>query len=101
MSSPNCHAPVMTRVGGTTSVRPMLGSHPLASPLSGVLTRLRDWPVAAQQQARRNAMVAATACAQRRIEREEVADFLRSRTQLVDDTTAEPRIAPLASRTHG
>ena len=57
----------------------MLGNQPFVSPLSGLLTRLRDWPVAAQQQARRNAMVAATACAQRRIEREEVADFLESR----------------------
>lgn len=58
---------------------PMLGTQPFVSPISGLLTRLRDWPVAAQQQARRNAMVAATACAQRRIEREEVADFLASR----------------------
>lgn len=57
----------------------MLGTHPLVTPFSGVLTRLRDWPVTAQQQARRNAMVAATACAQRRIEREEVADFLAAR----------------------
>ena len=59
----------------------MLGTHPLIAPLSGVLNRLRDWPISAQQQARRNAMVAATACAQRRIEREEVADYLRTRTQ--------------------
>ena len=57
----------------------MLGTQPFVSPLSGLLTRLRAWPVAAQQQARRNAMVAATACAQRRIEREEVADILASR----------------------
>ena len=59
----------------------MFGTHPLTAPLSVVLNRLRDWPVSAQQQARRNAMVAATACAQRRIEREEVADYLRTRTQ--------------------
>ncbi|MGA8846328.1 MAG: hypothetical protein WB471_06910 [Nocardioides sp.] len=66
----------------------MLGSHPLVTSLAEVLTRLRGWPVAAQQQARRNAMVAATACAQRRIEREEVADFLRVREG------SAPQVAP-------
>ncbi len=37
------------------------------------------WAVGSQQQARRNAMLAATECAQRRIERDEVADYLASR----------------------
>ena len=37
---------------------------------------LSEWPVASQQLARRNAMVALTACAQRRAEREEVASYL-------------------------
>ncbi|MGA8256385.1 MAG: hypothetical protein WB767_07390 [Nocardioides sp.] len=58
----------------------MLGSSPFVSPtvtaVSGLVTRLREWPVASQQQARRNAMVAATACAQRRSERDDVADFI-------------------------
>lgn len=75
----------MTPPARKASVVVMLGTHPLASSLSGVLTRLRDWPVTAQQQARRNAMIAATTCAQRRVEREEVADFLRSHTPPVDD----------------
>lgn len=66
----------------------MLGKHPLVAPLGGVLTRLLEWPVAAQQQARRNAMVAATACTQRRIEREEVADFLHAHTRPADSTPA-------------
>ncbi|WP_304804134.1 hypothetical protein [Nocardioides sp.] len=48
----------------------------MASPLRGLVQRLQDWPVASQQQARRNAMVAATACAQRRVERQDVADYL-------------------------
>lgn len=44
------------------------------------LTRLaRTWSVALQQRARRNAMVALTACTQRRAEREEVEAFLAAR----------------------
>lgn len=44
---------------------------PLA-PLSSLIHGLRSWPQASQEQARRNAMLAATACAQRRLERQEV-----------------------------
>ena len=40
---------------------------------------ISDWPVASQQQARRNAMVALTACAHRRAEREDVASYLAER----------------------
>ena len=40
---------------------------------------ISEWPIASQQQARRNAMVALTACAQRRAEREEVASYLAER----------------------
>ena len=40
---------------------------------------ISEWPVASQQQARRNAMVALNACATRRAEREEVASFLAGR----------------------
>jgi hypothetical protein len=39
-----------------------------------------DWPVASQQQARRNAMVALNDCARRRAEREEVAAYLAERS---------------------
>ncbi|TIC87975.1 hypothetical protein E8D34_06695 [Nocardioides sp. GY 10113] len=38
-----------------------------------------EWPTTAQEQARRNAMVAATACAERRADREEVERFLTAR----------------------
>ena len=41
---------------------------------------ITEWPVASQQQARRNAMVALTACAQRRAEREDVASYLAERS---------------------
>jgi hypothetical protein len=40
---------------------------------------ISEWPVASQQQSRRNAMVALTACAHRRAEREDVAAFLADR----------------------
>jgi len=44
------------------------------------LTRLvHTWSVALQRQARRNAMVALTACTQRRAEREDVEAFLAAR----------------------
>ena len=86
----------------------MLGNHPLAAPLQGVLTRVRDWPVAIQQQARRNAMVAATACAQRRIEREEVEDFLERHTPPTSSTEVstgsvetDENSATRAARAHG
>jgi hypothetical protein len=40
------------------------------------LQQLESWAVASQQQARRNAMIASTAAAQRRAELIEVEDFL-------------------------
>jgi hypothetical protein len=87
---------MMTQVTPRTNVVPVLGTHPLVTPLAGVLTRLRDWPVTAQQQARRNAMVAATACAQRRIEREEVADFLAAQDHPADAVDADRPGSPAA-----
>ncbi|WP_193609220.1 hypothetical protein [Nocardioides lijunqiniae] len=48
--------------------------------------RLHRWSVESQQRARRNAMVAATECAQRRAEREEVDDFFAAlRAPRADD----------------
>lgn len=44
-----------------------------------VLRLTRTWSVALQQRARRNAMVALTACTQRRAEREDVEAFLAAR----------------------
>ena len=54
---------------------------PLFIPLSAMsrtVQRLRCWPVESQQTARRNAMLACTSLTQRRIERQEVHDFLAS-----------------------
>jgi hypothetical protein len=39
----------------------------------------RTWSVESQQVSRRNAMLAATQCAQRRAEREDIADYLEAR----------------------
>ena len=40
---------------------------------------VQSWAVESQQRARRNAMLAATECAQRRVEREDVEDFFSAR----------------------
>lgn len=60
-------------------------SHRFPAPLrpglyvvSGVTRRLRRWPVRSQQAARHNAMLACTAAAARRAEREDVEEFLTS-----------------------
>lgn len=50
-------------------------------PLATLLHDLRTWPQTSQEQARRNAMIAATACAQRRAERQDVDDYLGSLTR--------------------
>jgi hypothetical protein len=65
--------------------------HLLSHPFDAV----RRWPVEAQQQARRNAMVAATALAQRRAELEEVQEFLAG----VGRPSAEPTVP--AEAAHG
>ncbi|MCX6400181.1 MAG: hypothetical protein NTX33_09650 [Propionibacteriales bacterium] len=49
------------------------------SPLLHTVAAVRAWPVAAQQQARRNAMKALTECTQRRAEREDVERFFAAR----------------------
>ena len=51
---------------------------PLA-PFSSVWDRVRAWPVESQLGARRNAMVASTALAARRAERQDVDDFFAGR----------------------
>ncbi len=60
----------------TTSSPPR---RPALPGLAGLTAAARQWSVESQQVARRNAMIAATACAQRRAEREDVEDFLRER----------------------
>ena len=47
--------------------------------LPTLVAAVRTWAVESQQVARRNAMVAATACTRRRIERQDVDDFLQAR----------------------
>jgi len=58
-------------------------------PLVRLGQAISEWPVASQQQARRNAMVALTACAQRRAEREEVASYLAQKVARRDDPAAD------------
>ena len=60
------------------------------APLLHAVRSARAWPVTAQLQARRNAMVALTECTRRRAEREDVERFLASqaaRSAVVHDTT--------------
>ncbi|MGZ4447633.1 MAG: hypothetical protein ACXVEC_12940 [Nocardioides sp.] len=59
-----------------------------------IVSPLLRWPVESQQVARRNAMIASTALAQRRAEREEVEEFLAGLlvspgTDLGSSSTAE------------
>ena len=54
---------------------------PLTTPLVRVGAQVERWAVESQQRSRRNAMVAATALAQRRAEREDVEDFLAALTR--------------------
>ena len=48
--------------------------------LPSLTAAARTWSVESQQVARRNAMLAATQCAQRRAERQDVADYFESRS---------------------
>jgi hypothetical protein len=54
--------------------------HTPATPIAALIHNLRSWPQTSQEQARRNAMLAATACTQRRVERQEVDDYFASLT---------------------
>ena len=47
-----------------------------AQSMERVVEAVRRWPVESQQRSRRNAMIAATALAQRRAERDDVEEFL-------------------------
>jgi hypothetical protein len=51
---------------------------PLGTLVSVIDDLARAWPVASQQQSRRNAMIACTALAQRRAEREDVDDYFEA-----------------------
>ena len=67
---------------------------PTMRPLVRLGQTITEWPVASQQQARRNAMVALTACAQRRAEREDVASFLAERSTPSTDARAGTAASP-------
>ena len=54
------------------------------NPLSLVVHHVRDWPAQSQQGARRNAMIATTALAARRAEREDVEDFFAALARSTD-----------------
>ncbi|MBI2245337.1 MAG: hypothetical protein HYU55_15860 [Nocardioides sp.] len=58
-----------------------LAAHLLRRTYDRSIARMRRWPVESQLGARRNAMVAATALAQQRAERDEVEEFLAARRQ--------------------
>ena len=63
---------------------------------STLVTALTQWPVDSQQRARRNAMIASTALAQRRAETDEVEEFLTSLTGSRGGTPATKVAAPAA-----
>lgn len=67
-------------------------------PLLRLTRAVQDWPVASQQQSRRNAMVALTACAHRRAEREDVDRFLEERAT---GPVAEPPATRQRPAVHG
>ena len=54
----------------------------------------RNWSVESQQVSRRNAMLASTQCAQRRAERQEVADYFATRNPSQRSASA-PNDAPV------
>jgi hypothetical protein len=60
------------------------------NPLSLVVQHVRAWPTQSQQGARRNAMIATTALAARRAERQDVDDFFAALT-----ATPPPALLPL------
>lgn len=66
-------------------------------PAVRAIRSLRAWPVTAQQQARRNAMIALTECTRRRVEREDVEQYLAQRVALGTAPGAAPLTAPAVS----
>jgi len=95
----------VTRGAHGSSVESMPGRPRLRAPLPSSVTALvHEWSVASVQGARRNALVANTACARRRAERQEVADYLAARAGAsTPDTSAvaeavEPEVRRAAHR---
>jgi hypothetical protein len=67
--------------------------------LSIPFRRIDAWAVASQQQARRNAMIASTAAAQRRAELNDVEDFLAALTARSNEVQSP--VEQAASAAHG
>jgi hypothetical protein len=65
--------------------------HPPGLPFTSIINDLRSWPQTSQEQARRNAMLAATACAQRRVERQEVEEYFASLTDPAEPLPKQAR----------
>ncbi|HYG92608.1 MAG TPA: hypothetical protein VD859_03400 [Nocardioides sp.] len=65
----------------------MSAMHRLLSLPTSLPRVLQEWPVTAQRAARRNAMIALTACAERRRDRDDVREFFAERATAT--TTAE------------
>jgi hypothetical protein len=68
--------------------------------LTSAVRAVRAWPVESQQKARRNAMLACTSLTQRRLERQDVADFLAS-LHAPADISADISAAPPGAVAHG
>ncbi|WP_121252094.1 hypothetical protein [Nocardioides ferulae] len=79
---------------------PRVALRPVLQPAT---RRFDRWSVQAQQQARRNAMIASTVLAQRRAEHVEVEEFLAARFgRAAEDTLGlPPAAAPFAEAAHG
>jgi hypothetical protein len=73
-------------------------SRPLPYPLSLVSARVNTWAIESQQGARRNAMIASTAMAARRAEREDVEDFFSSLRPSVRPPARTPSLPVVAHR---
>ncbi len=69
----------------------------LAHPAVLAAARVRAWARDSQQQARRNAMIAATACAERRAQREDVEDYLAQRASAGPEPLAADAVRGRAS----
>ena len=64
-----------------------IGENDMYTPAHLVATAVR-WPVESQQRARRNAMIASNALAQRRVELDEVEEFLATNVERLGQETA-------------
>jgi hypothetical protein len=64
-----------------------IGENDMYTPAHLVITAVR-WPVESQQRARRNAMIASNALAQRRVELDEVEEFLATNVERLGQEAA-------------